>query len=34
MATILYARVSTTEQTLEHQKAQAEAAGFQLDHIC
>ncbi|MBA90659.1 MAG: recombinase [Phyllobacteriaceae bacterium] len=33
MATILYARVSTTEQTLEHQKAQAERAGFHLDHV-
>jgi putative DNA-invertase from lambdoid prophage Rac len=31
--TILYARVSTTEQTLAHQKAQAEAAGFHLDEV-
>jgi predicted site-specific integrase-resolvase len=30
---ILYARVSTTEQTLAHQKAQAEAAGFHLDEV-
>lgn len=33
MATFLYARVSTTEQTLEHQQAQAEAAGYVFDHI-
>ncbi|MCS4240923.1 DNA invertase Pin-like site-specific DNA recombinase [Rhizobium sp. BIGb0125] len=33
MATFLYARVSTTEQTIEHQQAQAEAAGFTFDHI-
>lgn len=33
MATFLYARVSTTEQTLEHQQAQAEAAGYVLDHV-
>ncbi|CUH99726.1 recombinase family protein [Leisingera aquaemixtae] len=31
--TILYARVSTTEQTIDHQKAQAEAAGFQIDEV-
>ena len=31
--TILYARVSTTDQTIEHQKAQAEAAGFILDDV-
>jgi len=31
--TVLYARVSTTDQTLDHQKAQAEAAGFQLDEV-
>jgi putative DNA-invertase from lambdoid prophage Rac len=30
---ILYARVSTAEQTLAHQKAQAEAAGFHLDEV-
>jgi putative DNA-invertase from lambdoid prophage Rac len=33
MATILYARVSTTEQTIEHQRTQAERAGFRLDKI-
>ena len=31
--TVLYARVSTTEQTLAHQKAQAEAAGFHLKEV-
>jgi DNA invertase Pin-like site-specific DNA recombinase len=31
--TILYARVSTAEQTLAHQRAQAEAAGFHLDEV-
>jgi len=31
--TVLYARVSTAEQTLAHQKAQAEAAGFHLDEV-
>lgn len=31
--TILYARVSTTDQTLDHQKTQAEAAGFIIDHV-
>ena len=33
MATVLYARVSTTDQTLEHQRIQAEAAGFNLDCV-
>lgn len=33
MATILYARVSTADQTLEHQKTQAIAAGFILDDV-
>lgn len=33
MATFLYARVSTNEQTLEHQQAQAEKAGFKFDHV-
>ncbi|WP_333815824.1 recombinase family protein [Tabrizicola sp.] len=33
MATILYARVSTAEQNLEHQRTQAEAAGFQTDEV-
>src|SRR6476646_1700354 len=31
--TALYARVSTAEQTLAHQRAQAEAAGFHLDEV-
>ncbi|MGX7743146.1 recombinase family protein [Rhodopseudomonas parapalustris] len=33
MATILYARVSTIEQTIEHQLMQAEAAGFKIDQV-
>jgi DNA invertase Pin-like site-specific DNA recombinase len=33
MATILYARVSTTEQTIEHQRTQAERSGFKLDKV-
>jgi len=33
MATILYARVSTSEQNLDHQKVQAEAAGFVIDEV-
>ncbi|GAA0030920.1 MULTISPECIES: recombinase family protein [Bradyrhizobium] len=33
MTTVLYARVSTTEQTLDHQQAQAEAAGFKIDEV-
>ena len=33
MSTFLYARVSTTEQTLVHQQAQAEEAGFKFDHV-
>jgi putative DNA-invertase from lambdoid prophage Rac len=33
MSTFLYARVSTTEQTLTHQQAQAERAGFTFDHV-
>ena len=33
MSTILYARVSTTEQTIEHQRSQAERAGFKLDQV-
>lgn len=32
MATVFYARVSTFEQTIEHQVAQAQAAGFVFDH--
>lgn len=31
--TILYARVSTADQTLSHQKTQAEAAGFKIDEV-
>lgn len=31
--TILYARVSTTEQTIAHQRTQAEAAGFVIDKV-
>jgi putative DNA-invertase from lambdoid prophage Rac len=33
MATILYARVSTAEQTIEHQLAHARAAGFTIDEV-
>ena len=33
MATIFYARVSTSEQTVEHQRTQAEAAGFIFDVV-
>jgi DNA invertase Pin-like site-specific DNA recombinase len=33
MKTILYARVSTTEQTIDHQLTQAEAAGFVIDEV-
>jgi putative DNA-invertase from lambdoid prophage Rac len=32
-ATILYARVSTVEQTIDHQLAQAQAAGFVIDEV-
>ncbi|MER8770920.1 recombinase family protein [Mesorhizobium sp. M0960] len=31
--TILYARVSTVDQTLAHQRTQAEAAGFTIDEV-
>lgn len=31
--TILYARVSTADQTLDHQRKQAEAAGFKIDQV-
>ena len=31
--TILYARVSTTDQTLEHQHVQAISAGFKIDEV-
>src|SRR5438046_1379812 len=33
MSTVLYCRVSTTDQTLEHQRTQAMAAGFKFDEI-
>ncbi|MHA6690442.1 recombinase family protein [Devosia sp. A449] len=33
MTTILYARVSTTDQTIGHQQTQAEQAGFVIDHV-
>ncbi|MDZ7591988.1 MAG: recombinase family protein [Rubrivivax sp.] len=33
MQTFLYARVSTTDQTTSHQRAQAEAAGFRFDEV-
>jgi putative DNA-invertase from lambdoid prophage Rac len=33
MATIRYARVSTAEQTIEHQLAHAKAAGFTIDEV-
>lgn len=33
MQTILYARVSTAEQTINHQKTQAEKAGFTIDDV-
>jgi hypothetical protein len=34
MRTILYARVSTADQSLGHQRAQAEAAGFEIVQVC
>jgi putative DNA-invertase from lambdoid prophage Rac len=33
MSTILYARVSTAEQTIEHQLAHARTAGFAIDEV-
>jgi putative DNA-invertase from lambdoid prophage Rac len=33
MKTILYACVSTLDQTIGHQEAQARAAGFAIDHV-
>lgn len=33
LTTILYARVSTAEQTLAHQEAQARKHGFEIDHV-
>lgn len=33
MTTVLYARVSTTDQTIDHQRTQAEGAGFTIDKV-
>jgi putative DNA-invertase from lambdoid prophage Rac len=33
MTTVLYARVSTSDQTLAHQRQQAEAAGYTIDNV-
>src|SRR5580704_4020393 len=33
MTTILYARVSSVDQTLEHQRSHAESAGFTIDEV-
>jgi DNA invertase Pin-like site-specific DNA recombinase len=33
MTTIFYARVSTSDQTIEHQAQQAKAAGFAIDEV-
>lgn len=33
MQVILYVRVSTVDQTADHQRTQAEAAGFKIDHV-
>src|SRR3954454_9821959 len=33
MTTILYARVSSADQTVVHQRKQAEAVGFKIDHV-
>jgi putative DNA-invertase from lambdoid prophage Rac len=33
MKTVLYARVSTKDQTVAHQRTQAETAGFQIDTV-
>jgi len=33
MAVILYARVSTAEQNIEHQLGHAKAAGFTIDEV-
>lgn len=33
MTTILYARVSTADQNISHQRTQAEAAGFDIDEV-
>lgn len=33
MKTVLYARVSTADQTIDHQRTQAEGAGFEIDEV-
>jgi putative DNA-invertase from lambdoid prophage Rac len=33
MRTVLYCRVSTSDQTLDHQRSQAEAAGYRFDEV-
>jgi DNA invertase Pin-like site-specific DNA recombinase len=33
MRTVLYCRVSTADQTLQHQRSQAEAAGYRFDEV-
>lgn len=33
MKTIVYARVSTADQTLDHRRAQAKATGFVIDQV-
>jgi DNA invertase Pin-like site-specific DNA recombinase len=33
VTTVLYARVSTSDQTIDHQLSQAKAAGFQIDQV-
>ena len=33
MTSVMYSRVSTSEQTLDHQRTQAEAAGFTIDRV-
>jgi putative DNA-invertase from lambdoid prophage Rac len=33
MKTVLYCRVSTSDQTIDHQRAMAEAAGFGIDEV-
>ena len=33
MTTILYARVSTADQTIDHQATQARQAGFAIDRV-
>ena len=33
MKTVLYCRVSTADQTLDHQRVQGEAAGYRFDEV-